>query len=274
MEDVLTQSGDLTAITNDGEQSVTQFTGDIDDTDGQNPSDSLTDGQVNPDTTDSFEQNPQETPEVPEVPEQKYFTQDELDNIVRSRVERERQNALKNDPARSFMEQEARKLGVSVEALVEATRQQQAEQEALMLAEQHNISPEIAAYIQRTQQMEAQRASEAQNQAMLQDFVRQYPTVHSSQISAETWEQVHAGKPLADAYAHQRLQELNAENEKLRKGMVAQQANSKNKLNSPSAVGGAVGKGDFIPYDVYKTMSIQEIYDNYDKVEASRKQWE
>ena len=97
-----------------------------------------------------------------------------------------------------------------------------------------------------------------------EEFQALYPDVSPKELSESIWNDVRRGIPLAAAYAL-------AERRRLHEITQAEKSNLENQLRSPGAISGSEQEY-FTPAEV-RSMSRQEVRNNYQKIMNSMKQW-
>ena len=196
----------------------------------------------------------QETPqETAQEKQERLFKQSELDAIIKDRLAREKQRyeaELKKHPVLSYLEEKARKLGISVEQLIENDRKWE-EQQKLNELIQQNIPPEFAQkllehdkIVQEYQTEKQIREQEEEEQKMYLEFLEAYPDVKPEDVPVEVWQEVAKGRSLLDAYIRYENQKLKAEMAKYQQQQQNQQANQTNAASSTGSARdiGSAGK--------------------------------
>jgi len=196
----------------------------------------------------------QETPqETAQEKQERLFKQSELDAIIKDRLAREKQRyeaELKKHPVLSYLEEKARKLGISVEQLIENDRKYE-EQQKLNELIQQNIPPEFAQkllehdkIVQEYQTEKQIREQKEKEQKMYLEFLEAYPDVKPEDVPVEVWQEVAKGRSLLDAYIRYENQKLKAEMAKYQQQQQNQQANQTNAASSTGSARdiGSAGK--------------------------------
>ena len=228
-------------------------------------------------------ENAEPSIETVETKPERTFTQAELDDIIKRRVERAEESAAKRAA------QEARDALIAEEGIEWNGKPIKTETEyRQMLKEQEirkqyegkvdeDILQEIVEskkfreeYLTKQQQDEIRTKQESDYQA----FVAAYPDVQATDIPENVWAEVNAGKSLVDAYARHENQILK---QKLAEVEKKQQIEQQNQENAASSTGSVTGQGDskstFFTEEQVKGMSQAEVNKNYDAIIASQKKW-
>jgi len=243
-----------------------------------------TEEQVTPQaTTESIVQ------ETPQERQERLFRQEEVNRIVQERLAREKQRfeqELKNNPHLSYLEEKARRFGLTVEQLIENDRKWE-EQQRLNELIQKNIPEEYARKLLKVdelekwkQQTEQERQAEIQRKQqeqvrrqMYEEFFELYPEFSRDpekvkEIPAEVWQMVERGHRLASAYALW-------ENKQLKQQQQTQQANLKNAESSTGSIKTVGNTGGYISREQFEANkhNINWVRKNLKLIEESRKHW-
>ena len=219
-----------------------------------------------------------------ETPQEKMLRQSEVDAIIRERLARERQkfeSEFKNNPHLSYLEQKAKKLGITVEQLIENDRKWE-EQQALNQLIQQNIPEEYAKkllehdkFMQEYQTEKQQREQKEKEQKMYLEFLEAYPDVKPEDVPAEVWQEVAKGRNLLDAYVRYENKRLKDEMAKFQQQQQTQAANMKNAASSTGSVRDGGNGAEFISFEEFEANKHDQswVVKNYNRIMKSRAKW-
>jgi hypothetical protein len=214
----------------------------------------------------------------------KTFTQAQLDEIVKGRLDKERQRLegqYKSDPRLSFVETQAKKYGMTTEQYLEAVAKAE-EEEKLNELVQQNIPQEYAKKLlehdkiinEYQSERQANQQKEAKNK-MYQEFLDAYPDVNPMDIPPEVWQEVKTGRSLTDAYTRHENKLLREKLDGVQSQQQTQQANQKNAVDSTGSAKSGKATQGFISKETFEqNRKNQKWMDaNYDNLTSSMKHW-
>lgn len=193
----------------------------------------------------------------------------------------QRLQALENDPRLTFVENQAKKYGMTVEQYLDAVREAE-EQERLNELIQQNIPEELAKEIMENRKFREQweqerkaREEAEKREADYKAFLETFPDVKPEDIPESVWKDVEEnGKSLVDAYTRYENQLLKEQLAKLQEGKVKEKQNEE---NANSTTGSVTGKGDgkqpYFTREQVEKMSVEEINKNWKAIMESQKHW-
>lgn len=233
-------------------------------------------------TTENAEPNV----EVVETKPEKTFTQAELNDIIKSRVERERESTAKR------VAQEARDAYIAEQGYVHPISKQPIKSEAeynqavrdqeLFESYQKEGYPDEAIQrildVEKSQQETAAKLSEYESRSHtdreFKAFLEAYPDAKPEEIPASVWAEFNAGKSLVDAYKDYDYLLIKQERDKL---LQAKQIEQQNNENAASSTGSVTGNGTstptFFTQDQVSKMSNADVNKNWNAINESMKKW-
>lgn len=257
-------------------------------------------GQQNPDTATVIEAEGSGSVKQAEVKEnagpdtepnqEKTFTQSELDEIIKKRIERERvkvQQEVSSHPGMQLLKQRAESAGLTVEQYVEMIRKYDEQEKIRELAENNQIPESVAQKLHelenfKNQYEQEKQATEMQKKIQIliaQDvslFEQTYPDVKPEDIPAEVWEEVDKGSRLVDAYSRYENKILRDQMAKLQEAVKVQEKNKDNASSSPGSVKGeGTPNNDFISRDTFEANKHDRrwVIRNLSAISKSRQNW-
>jgi len=199
----------------------------------------------------------------------------------------ERLQQLENDPRLSFVENQAKKHGMTVEQYLEAVKQAEEQQRLNELIEQ-NIPEELAQeilenrkfreqYEQERKAKEKQEKEDAERLEFLEYFKQEngrYFDEEKDSIPESVFKEWKSGKrSLVDAYIRYQNQQLKEQLTKLQEGKEKQAKNEENANATTGPVKGGDGKQPYFTKEQVEKMSTEEINKNWKAIMESQKHW-
>lgn len=215
-------------------------------------------------------------------------------------VERARQESIQNNPILSYLEIKAKRMGVTVDQLIENDRKYEEQQEVERYAQKEQISYETAERLMKLEQREKERdereqaekkAREESNRkeeeqkdfdarklAMGEEFYQEFPDYTTKEkldtIPKEVWAEAdkwlksggREGRRLADALTRYNFKQQMTQQQ-------TQQANEANANSSTGSVRTSGQTGKFFTEEQVKSMPQEEVNKNYDAIMESMKRW-